>query len=589
MPTTTAVNVSSPAPGSTVTSPVHYVATAQTATCAGGVTSMGIYDNNSLIYSVSGASLNTSVTLANGAQHTVVQEWDYCGGSAYTTVNLTVGSAPTQTAVTVTSPAAGSTVTSPVQFAASATTATCSSGVAAMGIYVNGTLTYTANSPAVNTSLNLAVGPQHTVVQEWDHCGGSVYTIVDLTVQAAQPPSVVMTADSSTITAGGTSTLVVTGTNTTGNVTVTGSDGSSHTLPAAGGKISVSPASSATYTAEATSPAGMVSAAATVTVIPASSINAIKHVIFMLQENHTFDNYFGMLNPYRKTNGWNIGDDGKDYDIDGIDDKLNTISNKDDQGDHVCALQIQNDLRGRHELGVAGELWRRQPLGRSRRRAPSTWTGFVHIAEGFAKNCCKARAPAPGNFTDTTGERAMGYYDQDFLNYYYYMASAVRRLGSLVLAGLQQELANRIATFTGGTTQGLVARSRQRRSPAATEHHHHLPGTAMRPSVSWKIYYTVTQGYCLTTSDCSAANPETPNYPATTFSAAELLVSNICTRIRSGAACTAHDKAFECRRRFDELVLHRSQPHCSAVSQYYTDLTNGTLPSFAFIEAGLGQ
>ena len=36
-----------------------------------------------------------------------------------------------------------------------------------------------------------------------------------------------------------------------------------------------------------------------------------------------------------------------------------------------------------------------------------------------------ARLPGTcsGNFTDLTGQRAMGYYDQDFLNYYYYMAS----------------------------------------------------------------------------------------------------------------------------------------------------------------------
>ena len=52
----------------------------------------------------------------------------------------------------------------------------------------------------------------------------------------------------------------------------------------------------------------------------------------MQQENHSFDNYFGMLNPYRKANGWNIGDDGIDYEVDGIDDKLTTISNLDDEG-----------------------------------------------------------------------------------------------------------------------------------------------------------------------------------------------------------------------------------------------------------------
>ena len=52
----------------------------------------------------------------------------------------------------------------------------------------------------------------------------------------------------------------------------------------------------------------------------------------MLQENHTFDNYFGMLNPYRVANNWNVGDDGNTYTVDGIDDKLSTISNQDDEG-----------------------------------------------------------------------------------------------------------------------------------------------------------------------------------------------------------------------------------------------------------------
>ncbi|HZD45487.1 MAG TPA: Ig-like domain-containing protein, partial [Acidobacteriaceae bacterium] len=33
-----------------------------------------------------------SISMAAGAEHTVVEEWDKCGGAAYTTVNLTVGS-----------------------------------------------------------------------------------------------------------------------------------------------------------------------------------------------------------------------------------------------------------------------------------------------------------------------------------------------------------------------------------------------------------------------------------------------------------------------------------------------------------------
>jgi len=115
-------------------------------------------------------------------------------------------------------------------------------------------------------------------------------------------------------------------------VTIAGSNGTTYTLSTTGGKQTVTPTATTTYTAEATGAGGIVSETSTVDVIPAASVNAIQHVILMLQENRTFDHYFGMLNPYRKTNGWNIGDDGKDYEIDGIDDKLTKISNQDDQG-----------------------------------------------------------------------------------------------------------------------------------------------------------------------------------------------------------------------------------------------------------------
>jgi phospholipase C len=95
----------------------------------------------------------------------------------------------------------------------------------------------------------------------------------------------------------------VTATNAT-NVVVTGSDNSSYDLSAtAGGTQKVTPTTTTTYTVEATGVSGNASATATVTVTPPGSSQAINHVIFMLQENHTFDNYFGMLNNYRRTNG----------------------------------------------------------------------------------------------------------------------------------------------------------------------------------------------------------------------------------------------------------------------------------------------
>ena len=65
----------------------------------------------------------------------------------------------------------------------------------------------------------------------------------------------------------------------------------------------------------------------------------------MMQENHSFDNYFGMLNPYRQSKGGTSALTGTHYNVDGIDDKLSSIGNEDDQGDFVPALQIHQHLR----------------------------------------------------------------------------------------------------------------------------------------------------------------------------------------------------------------------------------------------------
>jgi phosphatidylinositol-3-phosphatase len=85
-----AVNVSSPANNSSVSSPVHYVASATTS-CSTGVSAIGIYTAPYVLaYKVNGATLNTSLTMSPGTYNTVVQEWDNCGGSTKTPMTITV-------------------------------------------------------------------------------------------------------------------------------------------------------------------------------------------------------------------------------------------------------------------------------------------------------------------------------------------------------------------------------------------------------------------------------------------------------------------------------------------------------------------
>jgi hypothetical protein len=178
------VNVSTPANNSTYQGSVPFVATATTG-CDKGVGSMGIYTAPGVLsYVVNGSSLNTSLNLSPAKYDTVITEWDNCGGSSTTPITVTVTSGG-QSGVHVTSPGNGSSVGSPVNFTATATT-TCSQGVASMGIYTApGQLAYVVNGASMNYNLALNPGTYNTVVQEWDKCGGAATTPVTITVTAS--------------------------------------------------------------------------------------------------------------------------------------------------------------------------------------------------------------------------------------------------------------------------------------------------------------------------------------------------------------------------------------------------------------------
>ncbi len=182
IPAVAGVTVVAPLNKSTVTTKVQYVATATT-TCAKGVSAMGIYTAPYVLaYTVSGSTLNTELSLSPGTYNTVVQEWDNCGGSAKTPVAIAVAGSQSGGSVHVTAPANNSTVASTVQFVASATT-NCTAGVAAMGIYTApGVLAYKVNGAKLNTLLTLKAGTYHTIVEEWDNCGGAATTPIAVTV-----------------------------------------------------------------------------------------------------------------------------------------------------------------------------------------------------------------------------------------------------------------------------------------------------------------------------------------------------------------------------------------------------------------------
>lgn len=185
-PTFATITVTSPTNDDTVGSPARFIATANADGCSNGVASMGIYINNELKYVVTGDKLDTTLPLAPGIYNNIVlQEWDGCGGATYVREAIKVTD---QTGVFVTTPLPNSTVNSVAKFAATASTNVCPQGVSSMGIYVNNVRKYVVPGAKLNTQLSLNAGTQHAVVQEWDYCGGSATTPVDLNVQISSPP-----------------------------------------------------------------------------------------------------------------------------------------------------------------------------------------------------------------------------------------------------------------------------------------------------------------------------------------------------------------------------------------------------------------
>ncbi|HTX75164.1 MAG TPA: alkaline phosphatase family protein [Terracidiphilus sp.] len=504
------------------------------------------------------------------------------GGSAKSSVTVTLDAIAPPPTVTITA--------NPSTIAAGSSSTLTVTATNATQVTISGT--DGSSYPLSPTGGTQPVSPKQTTtyIATANGAGGSVQNSVIVTVNAGA--TVTITANPATIVTGASSTLTVTATNATA-VTVTGSDGSSYALSPTGGTQKVSPTGNTTYTATATASTGNVSNTATVTVVPGGSVNAIQHVIYMMQENRSFDSYFGMLNPYRHANGYNMGDDGNDYEVDGLVDcppgtggcsnptvdLTKTVSNQDDQGDTYTLFKFKStciDDDSSDWLASYGDVNRYDFLT----TRPIDMDGFVHTAEGYDDSCASS-GTCGGAFTDTTGERAMGYYDQGFLNYYYYMASQFALSDRWFSPVASKTIDNRIATMTGGTTQGLV------KDPGGDDH---LPQLSInnifeeldKAGVSWKIYYSVTQGACTDEDECPATGNN--RYPATTFSNLSYSTHYLYDN-PSGNTCTAPTVGSANPPIDDSSNSFCIDPtHIAPLAQFFTDMSNNTLPSFVFIE-----
>jgi phospholipase C len=215
-------------------------------------------------------------------------------------------------------------------------------------------------------------------------------------------PTASLSASPTTVDSGQATTLTWQTTNAT-TVTIDGGIGT----VAASGTQQVTPTATTTYTLTATGAGGTQDATAMVTVNPPppTSIQSINHIIFMLQENRSFDSYFGNLPQYWQAQGITsppqldaLPPNSSNPSFDGT----TTISSF-----HLKSMCFSDLSPSWNESHVD---WNRD-LPTS---ATPLMNGFVLNAAKYARN--------NGN-DDIEGLRSMGYYTADDLNFYYDMAT----------------------------------------------------------------------------------------------------------------------------------------------------------------------
>lgn len=237
----------------------------------------------------------------------------------------------------------------------------------------------------------------------------------------------------------------------------------------------------------------------------ASGINKINHIIFLAQENRSFDHYFGLLRQYWANHGY------PDQSFDGLpqfnpqsgdppllgpaptnpgcdpadpppaDCKVDSKSPK-IKSFHLLTQCTENTSPSWNEAHVDWDI--NDPTGKD----PAKLNGFVFSAAH------DARASA-NNFYDTAGKRAMGYYTGADLNYYYFMASKFGTSDRFFNPVMSRSHPNHWYLIAG-TSQGYVY-------PVGTDSQDSSLLTAptifqslQSAGVSWKIYVNPTGSSC---------------------------------------------------------------------------------------------
>jgi phospholipase C len=332
----------------------------------------------------------------------------------------------TNPSVTVCTPTPNALVQSQVNVIAGSTD---SNTVTAMQLYVDNKLVYKVAAPTLNTFVTLPVGHHLITVQGWDNQGINFKSNVPVEMQ---PPCALNSTNQTVTICSLASGSIV---SQPFHVVAAAKDSNpvkSMTLFIDGiGKGGISNSAildlyvknltlgSHTVAVQAQDTTGtLFKQRFNITVTaPANGLANLKHIIFFLQENRSFDSYFGMLGPYKAS-------EGLANNVDGL--NLNTtLPNTQGQPVHpfhyqtVCTENLSPAWNESH-ADVDGGLM----------------DGFMRTSTSVSSTI------------DPTGTRAMGYYDQSDLPYYYEAAARFATSDRFFSPALTNTVPNRLYMFT---------------------------------------------------------------------------------------------------------------------------------------------
>ena len=365
--------------------------------------------------------------------------------------------------MTVCAPAINSLVQTPVNVVAGTTD---SNTVTAVQIYVDNKLVTTVHSSSINTFVNLPVGNHLITVQGWDSTGATFKTNVPV---AMQPPCALNSSNQTVTICSLVSGSIVsqpfhvvaaaTDTHPVKSMTLfidgRGKAGISNSaiLDLYVNNLSLGTHYVAVQAQDSTG--ALFKQRFPITVTAASNgLSHLKHIIFFVQENRSFDNYFGMLGPYKASLGLA-------NDVDGL--NLNTTL-LNTQGQPVHPFHYQT---------VCTE-----------NLSPSWNESHFDVDGGLMDNFMKTSTSVPSSI-DPTGTRAMGYYDQSDLPYYYTLAARFATSDRFFSPVLANTIPNRYYLFTATSFGNALPANPPSGGFTQPTIFDHLD----QAGVSWRYYY----------------------------------------------------------------------------------------------------